>query len=216
MRRIAIATGICLSLAISFCGNAQTTEPKDSKTNLLKNSDFSAPTVRSAADGWDSGIWIFEQENRDKFGKEAKNLAAAKIVDTGNGKALELNRSVEVEKLMGNASDKFTLASSQIVKLPDENGGTYRITFDTRSETLGKNRSMQWLIMEFYDGSDPRPGRGKQIRNYFGRKITASPDWKVQQFEMPVPANTRDVKIRFRGDGCGKFQIRNPKFVKVK
>ena len=124
MKRTAIAAGICLSLALAFSGNAQTAELKGPETNLLKNSDFSAPTVRSAADGWDSGIWIFEQVNRDKFEQKAKILAAAKIVDTENGKALELNRPVEVEKLMGNASDKFTLASSQIVKLPDENGGT--------------------------------------------------------------------------------------------
>ncbi|MGN0871647.1 MAG: hypothetical protein ACI4UV_10710, partial [Victivallales bacterium] len=51
---------------------------KETLVNLLKNSDLSAPLVRSAADGWSIGIWIFGQENRDKFSKEAGKLATAK------------------------------------------------------------------------------------------------------------------------------------------
>lgn len=130
--------------------------------NLLKNSDLSAPLVRSAADGWNSGIWIFGQENRDKFNAEAGKLATAKIVDTEDGKALELNRPPELETLMGKASDKFTIGFKQTVKLPDENGGTYRLAFDSRNQVIGQNRYDQMVLLNFHDGSDPRREGVKQ------------------------------------------------------
>ena len=188
---------------------------KGTETNLLKNSDLSAPLVRSAADGWNSGIWIFGQKNRDKFNAEAGKLATAKIVDTEDGKALELNRPPELETLMGKVSDEFTIAFNQTVKLPDENGGTYRLTFNSRNQVIGQNRYDQMVLLNFHDGSDPRPGRGKTTRNYIYSKISAGPQWHPYSYEFTAPPKTRDLAISIRADGCGRIQIRNLKLVKL-
>ena len=188
---------------------------KGTETNLLKNSDLSAPLVRSAADGWNSGIWIFGQENREKYNDLCEPHVSARIVNTEAEKALELNRRIGLEKLMGKASDKFTIAFNQTVKLPDENGGTYRLAFDSRNQVIGQNRYDQMVLLNFHDGSDPRPGRGKTTRNYIYSKISAGPQWHPYSYEFTAPPKTRDLAISIRADGCGRIQIRNLKLVKL-
>ncbi len=187
----------------------------DNAANLLKNSDLSAPLIRSAADGWSYSTWIFGPENREKFDKEAKETGSGKIIDTESGKVLELDRPLALENLMGEQSDKFTNAFNQIVKLPDENGGSYRLTFDHRSQVIGKNRSAQMVLLNFYDAGDLRPGRGKATRTYLNSKIDMAPEWHPYSFEFTAPPKTRDLAIAIRADGCGKIQIKNPQLVKL-
>ena len=184
--------------------------------NLLKNSDLTAPLVRFAADGWGPSVWIFFKENQEKFDKDARKLATAAIVDTEDGKALELNRPIELEKLMGKVSDKFTIAFKQYVKLPDESGGTYRLTFESRNQIIGKNRYDQMVLLNFHDGSDPRPAMGKMTRNYIYSKISDGPIWHPYSHEFTVPPKTRDLAITLRGDGCGRIQVKNLKLIKQK
>ena len=188
---------------------------KGTENNLLKNADLSTPLVRSAADGWNQGIWIFGTEYRQKYEAETRKLSRAAIVDTGEGKALELNRPLSIESLMGKASDKFTIAFNQTVKLPDEAGGAYRLTFESRNQVIGNNRYDQMVLLNFHDGSDPRPGRGKKTRNYIYSKISDGAQWHPYSYEFTAPPKTRDLAVSLRADGCGKIQIRNLKLVKL-
>ncbi len=135
----------------------------EAQKNLLKNSDLAMPLTRRAADGWSKSIWIFYQKNRDKFDKKADKFASAEIVDTPEGKALELNRSVELDRLMGSDSSAFSISFNQTIKLPDENGGNYRFSFDCRNQVFGMNPYNQLEVYNFYDGSDQRPGRGCRL-----------------------------------------------------
>ena len=215
MKTTAFLAGFCAVMA-TFSAAAQTSVSAQTGTNLLVNSDFSAPLVRSAfrEPGWDSGIWIFGKENREKFSKEATKLAKAAIADTKEGKVLELKRPAEIETLMGTESPKFTLSSTQIAALGDENGGTYLLSFDMRYETIGKNQAAHYVLVAFTDASDQRRGRGRETGKMFIRALKATKDWQSIQFKIPVPAKTRDIRIAFRGDGAGILQIKNPKLRK--
>lgn len=215
MKATALLAGFCTVLT-TFCAAAQESTPVKTGTNLLVNSDFSAPLVRSAErePGWDSAIWIFGKENREKFSKEATKLAKAAIADTKEGKVLELKRPAEIETLMGTESPKFTLSSTQIAALGDENGGTYLLSFDMRYETIGKNKAAHYVLVAFTDASDQRRGRGRETGKMFIRALKATKDWQSIQFKIPVPAKTRDIRIAFRGDGTGLLQIKNPKLRK--
>ena len=188
---------------------------KKGEINLLKNADFSAPLVRSAADGWSRSVWIFGEENRRKFTAEARKLASAAIADTGEGKALELKRPTAIETLMGKLSDKFSIAVNQTVTLPDEAGGSFRLTFESRNQIIGNNRYDQMVLLNFHDGSDPRPGRGKKTRSYIYSQIASSAQWHPYNYEFNVPPGTRDLAITLRADGCGKIQFRDIKLVKL-
>ena len=215
MKTTAFLVGFCAVMA-TFSAAAQTSVSAQTGTNLLVNSDFSAPLVRSAfrEPGWDNGIWIFGKENREKFSKEATKLAKAAIADTKEGKVLELKRPAEIETLMGTESPKFTLSSTQIAALGDENGGTYLLSFDMRYETIGKNKAAHYVLVAFTDASDQRRGRGRETGKMFIRALKATKDWQSIQFKIPVPAKTRDIQIAFRGDGTGLLQIKNPKLRK--
>ena len=215
MKATAFLAGFCTVLT-TFCAAAQESAPAQTGTNLLVNSDFSAPLVRSALrePGWDSGIWIFGKENREKFSKEATKLAKAAIADTKEGKVLELKRPAEIETLMGTESPKFSLSSTQIAALGDENGGTYLLSFDMRYETIGKNKAAHYVLVAFTDASDQRRGRGRETGKMFIRALKATKDWQSIHFKIPVPEKTRDIRISFRGDGAGLLQIKNPKLRK--
>lgn len=188
--------------------------------NLLVNSDLSQPllgTYGKSGSGWTTSTWIHgTDETRKKFDADSQLFTSAKIVDTEDGKkALQLNRPISLEKLMGDISDKFTISFTQIVKLPDENGGTYRLTLDCRNQLIGKNRYDQMILLWFFDGSDPRPARGKETRNYIYSKLLSAPEWHPHSLEFTVPPGTRDLNVTFRADGCGKVQIRNPQLVRI-
>ncbi len=136
--------------------------------------------------------------NREKYNDLCEPHVSARIVNTEAEKALELNRRIGLEKLMGKASDKFTIAFNQTVKLPDENGGTYRLAFDSRNQVIGQNRYDQMVLLNFHDGSDPRPGRGKTTRNYIYSKISAGPQWHPYSYEFTAE-NTRPCNLNPRG-----------------
>ena len=215
MKAATVLAGFCALPAI-LCLGAQETERTQEGRNLLINSDFSAPLVRSVFQkpGWDSGIWIFGKENREKFIGEAAKLTRAAIVDTKEGKALELKRPAAVETLMGAESPKFSLSSTQIVTLKDENGGSYLLSFDARYESVGKNKAAHYLLVAFTDASDRRAGRGKETGKMLIRTLKPGKDWRNIRIRISVPAKTRDLRITFRGDGTGVFQLRNPELVK--
>lgn len=190
-----------------------------SAANLLVNADLSQPllgTYGKTGRGWDTSTWIFGEANRKKFDTDSRMFTSAKIVTAEDGrKALQLNRPISLEKLMGDLSDKFTISFSQLVKLPDEKGGSYRLTLDCRNQLIGKNRFDQMVLLWFRDGSDPRPGRGKETREYIYSKLLSAPEWHPHSLEFTVPPGTRDLNVTFRADGCGKVQIRNPQLVRL-
>lgn len=190
-----------------------------SAANLLVNADLSQPllgTYGQTGRGWDTSTWIFGEANRKKFDTDSRMFTSAKIVTAEDGrKALQLNRPISLEKLMGDLSDKFTISFSQLVKLPDEKGGSYRLTLDCRNQLIGKNRFDQMVLLWFRDGSDPRPGRGKETREYIYSKLLSAPEWHPHSLEFTVPPGTRDLNVTFRADGCGKVQIRNPQLVRL-
>ena len=131
------------------------------------------------------------------------------------GKALELKRPTAIETLMGKLSDKFSIAVNQTVTLPDEAGGSFRLTFESRNQIIGNNRYDQMVLLNFHDGSDPRPGRGKKTRSYIYSQIASSAQWHPYNYEFNVPPGTRDLAISLRADGCGKIQFRDIKLVKL-
>ena len=189
--------------AMIFAANAM-------ENNLLKNSDFSAPLVtwKQPDTGWYSTIWIAGQGNMAKYLKATKDVASGRIVETDRGKALELLRPPELEKIMGNDVTLFTISFSQTVKLPDENSGLYRVTFDCRNEILGQKRFAQMLLFSCLDSS------GKLIKGY-NRKIQSESRWSSYSGDFEVPQKTVSIRITIRVDGCGLFQFNNPKFVKL-
>ncbi len=185
------------------------------EVNLLKNANLSEPPARRSSEGWASSVWIFQKENREKFEKEAPKLASAKIVDTESGKALELNRPETLEELMGKASPSFTNSFEQIIPLPDENGGMYRLSFECRNRLLGKNAFHQMVLLNYFDGSDPRTGRGKRTRDYTHHPIDSAPEWHLFSKEFTVPPKTRDLSVVIRADGCGVLQVKNLKLARL-
>lgn len=206
-----------LFAAVALCGAG---EPA-ANANLLLNADLSAPLGTYKAQpgsGWFVSYWIHgSDENRQKFDKSTQKMIVPGIVVTEDGKkALELNRPAELETLMGNLSDKFTVSFSQIVK-PDDKGGIYQLSVDYRSEVIGKNRHDQLILLWFRDGRNPRPDAGKETRPYDYLRFDPATNntWKTAVRKFKVPAGTRDLNVTFRADGAGKIQFRNMKLVRL-
>ena len=191
---------------------------ENKEQNLLKNSDLSAPLVdwRKSDSGWYSVIWIGGPGNMKKYYEQTKNLVSAKIVDADGEKALELRRPKELEKQMGKDSALFTMAFQQTVRLPDENGGLYCLSFKSRNQTVGEHAHAQMVLIDFYDGSDPRPAKGKKICTGHNSRIASGAQWHLYRYEFSVPAGTRDLTLAIRVDNCGIFQAKNLKLVKLK
>ncbi len=185
--------------------------------NLLKNPDFTeAPVAWGKMDtGWFAARWIFGPENRTKFNKITADVGQIHFTDSESGRVMELNRPVELEKLMGELSSRFTLDFSQVLVLPENDSGTFRISFQSRNQVIGKNKFDQMLLIFFYDNSSRYPAQGKETGRYICKKLNSSRDWQNYSYEFTVPAGTRKIKISFRGDGCGKLQIRNPRLSRV-
>ncbi len=185
--------------------------------NLLKNPDLKgAPVAWHKMDtGWVVGRWIFGPENRAQFDEKTARIGHAEFVDTESGRVMELKRPVELEDLMGQLSSQFSLSFSQVLILPENGGGTFRISFESRNQVIGKNKFDQMLLIFFYDNSSRYPGQGKETGRYICRKLNSNPEWQTHSYEFTVPEGTRKVKITFRGDGCGLLQIRKPHLARV-
>lgn len=212
-----MSTVLCgLFAAVALCG-AETSAPD---ANMLVNADLAGPlgSYRKPGSGWYVTYWVQGGEaNRKKFNAPTQKMIVPKIVTAEDGKkALELNRPAELETLMGDISDKFTVSVTQIV-LPDKNGGIYQLSTDYRSEVIGKNRHDQLLLLWFRDGSDPRPDCGKETRDYdyFRFDPDTNNTWKTAVHKFKVPPKTRDLNVTFRADGAGKIQFRNMKLVRL-
>lgn len=190
-----------------------------SAANLLVNADLSLPlpeTPGKTGSGWATSSWIHGTDIRKKYDEDSQLFTSAKIITAEDGrKALQLNRPIALEKLMGDVSDKFTISFTQIVRLPDENGGTYRLSLDSRNQLIGKNRFDQMVLLWFFDGSDPRPARGRETRQYIYSHIQSAPEWHPHSLEFTVPPGTRDLNVTFRADGCGKLQLRSPQLIRI-
>ncbi len=189
----------------------------DKETNLLKNPDFTQEPVPwgKMDTGWSAGHWIFGKENRERFDKSAAQIATAVFADTESGRVMDLNRPAGLETLMGAASPMFTLAFSQVVRLAENDCGPLCISFESRNLLRGKNRSDQMLLIFFYDDSSRYPGQGKETGPYLCRKLNPASEWQASRYEFPIPAGTRKIKLSFRGDGCGRLQIRNVHLAKA-
>ncbi len=185
--------------------------------NLLKNPDLKeAPVAWHKMDtGWVAGRWIFGPENREKFDEKTARIGHAEFVDTESGRVMELKRPVELEDLMGQLSAQLSLSFSQVLVLPENGGGTFRISFESRNQVIGKNKFDQMLLVFFYDNSSRYPAQGKETGRYLCKKLNSNPEWQTYSYDFTVPPGTRKIKISFRGDGCGKLQIRNPRLARV-
>ena len=185
--------------------------------NLLKNPDLKeAPVAWHKMDtGWVAGRWIFGPENRARFNEKTARIGHTEFVDTESGRVMELKRPVELEDLMGQLSTQFSLSFSQVLVLPENGGGTFRISFESRNQVIGKNQFDQMLLVFFYDNSSRYPAQGKETGRYLCRKLNSDPEWQTYSYDFTVPPGTRKIKISFRGDGCGKLQIRNPRLARV-
>ena len=187
---------------------------RDTGKNLFRNSDFSAPLVtwKQPDTGWYNTIWIAGQGNMAKYLKATENIASGRIVETDRGKALELLRPLELENRMGEDVTLFTTSFNQTVRLPDENGGLYVLSFDNRTQCIGDKRYAQMLLFTCRDGSSPIPGRGKVLKGY-NIRIMADPQWHSFRHEFNVPPGTRDVSVSIRADGCGGDTTQAPAVV---
>ena len=185
--------------------------------NLLKNPDLKeVPVAWHKMDtGWVAGRWIFGPENRARFNEKTARIGHTEFVDTESGRVMELKRPVELEDLMGQLSTQFSLSFSQVLVLPENGGGTFRISFESRNQVIGKNKFDQMLLVFFYDNSSRYPAQGKETGRYLCRKLNSDPEWQTYSYDFTVPPGTRKIKISFRGDGCGKLQIRNPRLARV-
>ena len=95
--------------------------------NLLKNGDFTGAFVssRDKLKGWSKGRWMFGDDNRKKFFAQASKLTETKISTIDGKKTLDLNRPVELEKLMGAKASSIYISAEQRVALPDALGGIF-------------------------------------------------------------------------------------------
>ena len=92
--------------------------------NLLKNGGFTQDFVKSPLKGWAKGRWMFGDANRKKFFAQVAKLTEARISVVDGKKVLDLNRPIELEKLMGpKIASQVYISATQRAALPDAEGG---------------------------------------------------------------------------------------------
>lgn len=181
--------------------------------NLVKNGDFSQDflTSRDNTQGWRRGRWMFGEENRKKFWKEACKIVESRISVVDGKKALDLNRPAELAKLMGKAAGEMYISAEQRVPLPDDQGGVYKLTFTYRSQKIGDGRFLQAILLRYYS----EVVKGKEVRPYQVVNYAPVPNWTANPVELTVPAGTKALNISFRSDGCGRTLVRDVSLVKI-
>ena len=180
--------------------------------NLIKNGDFSQDFVPGGnkLNGWCKGRWMFGDGNRKKFWTQACKISESRISVVDGKKALDLNRPLELEALMGAQARNFYIAAEQRVALPDAQGGRYKLSFTYRSQKIGSSGSMQGVLVYYYSEVE----KGKNTRSYQLIQYAQNPNWSDYSSVLTVPAGTKALSISFRSDGCGRTFVRNVSLVK--
>ncbi len=180
--------------------------------NLIKNGDFSQDFVpsRNKLNGWCKGRWMFGDDNRKKFWKQACKISESRISTVDGKKVLDLHRPAELEKLMGAKAASFYISAEQRVALPDALGGRYKLSFTYRSQKIGSGGFMQGILVYYYSAIE----KGKNTRPYEVLHYAPVPTWTNYSAVLTVPAGTRALSISFRSDGCGRSLVRDIALVK--
>ena len=180
--------------------------------NLIKNGDFSQDFVSSKnkLKGWSKGRWMSGEDNRKKFWSQACKISESRISTVDGRKALDLNRPIELEKLMGAKAASFYIAAEQRIPLPDAQGGRYKLSFAYRSQKIGSSSFMQGVLVYYYSEIE----KGKNTRSYEYLRYPAVPAWTNYSAVLTVPAGTKALNVSFRSDGCGRTLVRDVTLVK--
>lgn len=181
--------------------------------NLIKNGDFSKGFVshKVKTGGWRKGCWLFGSGNQKKYFAQARKISQARTTIDGGRSALDLNRPIALEELMGSNASAFYISATQTVPLPDAQGGIYKLTFQYRSQKIGSSTSSQAVLIYYLSEIE----KGKNTRSYQVFRYPPQPGWSNNTIELTVPAGTKALNVVFRSDGCGRTLVRSAHLEKV-
>ncbi len=120
--------------------------------------------------------------------------------ETKEGTLLKTVKDKKIEEITG----ETTVSGSweQTVKLSDTKGGTYQLAMDYRSIQTGKNPIRGFIVI---------------ITKTAGKAATAvktfpvgSGKWEKYSVDLNLPAETGEITIYLRLDGCGKIEFKAP------
>ena len=189
---------------------------KNTGINLIENADFSTPFVKSAQRGWSYSNWLSGavRTDRERLSHEIGKQVSVKILNGDLGNILEIQRSSELEKILGKNTLASRVSVRQVVHLPDEEGGNYSLRLNARNQIIGGERFSQMILVNCFDDSNAQPRNCKPLGRPLCIQIGKSPHWIPVDKEINVPKGTRYLEIMILAEGCGILQIKEVSLVK--
>ena len=189
----------------------------DSSTeNLLVNGDFSL--ANDAADRsdpyrWrDSYYYIHNPDNRNipSWRERIRSLITWEIADS----QARIVKPMQLQEICGAMLKDTSSAWSKYVRLPDSEGGTFRLSFQyqARHDSQGAN-----YVLATCRGEHEKPERSEAIGSLKTLPFADEwGEWGLFSQEIVAPAGTRYLDLIFRIDGAGELLLKNVVLAPVK
>ncbi len=188
---------------------------KSSAENLLSNGDFSQPN--DAADSHDPYRWrdsyyyIHNPDNRNipSWRERMRQLIRWEIADG----VASIVKPAQLQELCGPLTKDASAAWSKLVRLPESEGGTFRLSFQyqARHDSAGEN-----YVLVSCRGEHDNPDRSKEISSLETLRFADTwGEWGLFSQEIVAPAGTRYLNLVCRIDGVGELKLKNVVLVPV-
>lgn len=191
-------------------------EAGSSTENLLVNGDFSLAndaTDRSDPYRWRDSYYNIHNPDKSNIPSWRERLRALIRWEISDSVA-RIVKPIQLQEVCGAMLKDTSAGWSKYVRLPNIEGGTFRLSFQyqARHDSQGSN-----YVLAICRGEHEQPGRGEEVSPLKSLPFAdVWGEWGFFSREIIAPPGTRDLDLIFRIDGAGEFLLKNVVLTPVK
>ena len=183
--------------------------------NLLSNGDFSLPNAASRAEDpyrWDNSYSYIHHPDRARTQPLQGKIRDFITWDIQDGVA-SIVKTPGLQELCGDLTPEVSAAWSKIVRLPNLEGGTFRLVFDYQAQHQSSGNNMVLVLFKGASGDPWRTAAMPGMLTLGFNDLVG--DWGLFSQEIVVPAGAQYLSLIFRIDGVGTMKMRNVRLQQV-
>ncbi|MFA6721535.1 MAG: hypothetical protein WCR92_09000, partial [Candidatus Cloacimonadaceae bacterium] len=187
----------------------------DEGENLLTNGDFSLPNAASQAEDpyrWDNSYGYVHHSDSARVRPMQAKIRDFITWDIQDGVA-SIVKGPELLELCGDLTPSVSGAWSKFVRLPNSEGGNYRLVFDYQAQHQSSGNN---VVLALFKGEAENPLKAKDLPGMLSLGFNdLVGDWGLFSQEIVAPAGTQYLSLIFRIDGVGSLRMRNVRLLPV-
>lgn len=203
----------CIGIALSL--NAAEFEPGGVTFDFKKISEERFQQKKSNAKNlfgeWkEAPAWVhMAGQEAVELRKKILPFVKFKKEQTKDGILLNTQKSIEIEKAIGQKCMNVSGSWMQKVGLPDAAGGRYQIQLKYQAKRFGKFNSAGYIIAVYHDAA------GKSLSTAVKPYPLGGGDWQTFTTDFDLPSGTAAITFYLRLDGCGEITYLQPELTKA-